>query len=462
MLHPMRIAFYRDVRAVGGEVFLVGGAVRDRLLGRQTKDIDLLVRGVPAEQLHAILSRHGRVETTGRSFAVFKFIVAPGEAIDVALPRVERSTGVGHADFEVQADPDLRVEDDLGRRDFTINAIAQEVVSEELELGALVDPFGGAGDIEKKLLRAVFERAFEEDALRVLRGVQFAARFDLEVEPGTLSLMRAAAPLLPTLSPERVIQEIGKLLGAPRPSVGFRLMHECGALSTLFPELEAMRGITQPPEFHIADVFDHTMLVVDNAAGDARLRKPGDVETLLAALYHDVGKPPTKGTHPDNGRITFFGHENISAEVTRKSLVRWKAGMIGADVDHVVTLVQNHLFAWGDEVTDRGVRRFIRKVGAELVDKIIDLCIADLLSGAMPERVEGVLAFRERVDAELSKEPALSIRDLAVGGRDLMEIGYPAGPALGKELARLFELVTDDPALNERETLLSLVQKPEP
>lgn len=456
----MQLPFYHDVRAAGGEVFLVGGAVRDKLMGQGIKDIDLLVRGVPAAKLQQILARHGRVETTGRSFAVFKFITAPGEAIDVALPRVERSTGVRHGDFDVQADPELPVEADLGRRDFTINAIAQEVTGPDLDLGALVDPFGGAKDIEAGNLRCVFDRAFEEDALRVLRGVQFAARFDLEVEARTLSLMTNAAPLLPTISPERVIQEIGKLLGAPRPSVGFRLMARCRALATLFPELDAMRGVDQPPEFHIADVFEHTMMVVDNAARGENLRKPGDIETLLAALYHDVGKPPTKGTHPETGRITFFGHENISADVTRERLIHWHAGMIGAEVDHVVTLVQHHLFAWGDEVTDKGVRRFIRKVGADLVDKIIDLCIADLRSGAMPERVDGVLAFRERVDAELTKKPALSVRDLAIGGRDLIELGYKPGPAMGEELARLFELVTDDPALNEREKLLSLVHKP--
>lgn len=454
----MRLPFYSELRAAGGEVFLVGGAVRDRLMGRGVKDIDLLVRGIPANELHDILARHGRVETTGRSFAVFKYIASPGEAIDVALPRVERSTGTGHADFDVQADPNLPVETDLGRRDFTMNAIAQEVVSEELELGRLVDPFGGAGDIKSSTLRAVFDRAFEEDALRILRGAQFAARFGLSVEAKTLRQMKDAAPLLPTVSPERVIQELGKLLSARQPSVGFAVLRECGALKVLFPELDAMRGVAQPPEFHIADVYDHTMMVVDHAASDERLRAPGDVETVLAALYHDVGKPPTAGIHEKDGRITFFGHEKISADVTRERLTYWKAGMIGADVGHVVTLVDNHLFAWGDEVTDRGVRRFIRKVGADLVDKIIDLCIADLASGAMPDRIEGVLKFRERVDAELNKKPALAVRDLAIGGRDLLALGYKAGPEIGRELERLFELVIDDPSLNERETLLSLVR----
>ena len=456
----MELPFYSDVRRAGGEVFLVGGVVRDRLLKIPTKDADVLVRGVAIEALGEILSRHGRVEQTGKSFAVFKFICADGAALDVALPRTEKSTGTGHRDFAVQADPALPVETDLGRRDFTINAMAQEVLTAGGELGRILDPFGGQADLEKRVLRVVFGRAFEEDPLRVLRGAQFAARFGLTAEPGTLAKMKEAAPLLKSLSAERVIQEIGKLLAAQRPSRGFYLLREAGALEVLFPEIAAMSGVEQPEEYHVADVFDHTMLALDAAAKDEALRHPGDPEVMLAVLYHDVGKPACAGRHPSDGRITFYGHQDVSRDRVRERLTHWKAGMIGADPEKVALLVARHMFDAKPDSTDRTLRRFLRGIGPELVFKLLDVRIADRRAQRNPENLDDVLGLRARIEDELSRKPALTVKALAVSGRDLIARGYAPGPALGAELSRLLELVLDDPALNERERLLNLVAPP--
>lgn len=456
----MRLLFYEDVRAAGGEIFLVGGAVRDRLMGRPSKDADFLVRGIPIEALEEILARHGRVERVGKSFGVLKFATSGGETLDVALPRKERSTGVRHIDFEVQADPLLPVEEDLGRRDFTINAMAQEIASPDGAPGRLVDPFGGKADLEARRLHMVFDRAFEEDPLRVFRGVQFAARFRLEIEPRTLAAMKAALPLLKTVSPERVIQELGKLLTAERPSIGFYLLRELGVLAELFPELAAMSGVEQPPEYHVADVFDHTMMVVDAAANDPEIEARGDPELLLAALYHDAGKPSCMERHPDDGRITFYGHQHVSMEIAKERLSYWKSGMIGASPERTARLISRHMFDTQADFSDRAIRRFIRSIGPDLVGKLLDLRLADRRGQRNPTRVEDLMALRRRVQEELARKVPLDVKALAISGKDLLERGYRAGPAVGHELERLLGLVIDDPARNTREYLLNALQPP--
>lgn len=457
----MQLSFYNDVRECGGELYLVGGCVRDALLGLKIKDYDVLIRGVPAVELEPILARHGRVEPVGKSFAVFKFVPEEGaEAIDVALPRIERSTGVGHRDFEVIGDPNLPVETDLGRRDFTINALAQEILSPEGELGEIVDPFGGRKDLENRVLRVVFERAFEEDPLRVLRGVQFVARFSLSVDPRTKDLMRKARPLLKTIAPERIIQEVGKLLRAPRPSEGFYLMRDIEALEELFPELAAMSGVEQPRPYHVADVFDHTMMAVDAAASDPEIHNAGDPELVLAALYHDVGKPECVLEHPKTGEPAFFGHENVSEEYALERLTRLKSGMIGADPDNVARLTKRHMFNVDAESSDKAIRRFIRMIGPDLVEKLIDLRIADRRAQANPGKIEDTLALRRRVEEELNRRSPMRVKELAISGHDLIDRGYKPGPAIGEELNRLLEFVLDDPEANTRERLLEELRPP--
>ncbi len=440
--------------AAGGRVYEVGGAVRDRMLGRESKDADLLVTGVPVERMKEILQRFGAVHAVGMSFGVLKFQPrgASGEPVDVALPRLERSTGPGHRDFDVHFDHNLPVEADLGRRDFTVNAIAVET-----RTGEVVDPLGGRVDLEARRLRMVFPRAFEEDPLRILRGIQFAARFALRVEPETLAAMKRDAERVATVSSERIVQELKKLLLAPKPSVGFYLMREVDVLKFVVPELLPLVGVTQPGKKNVGDAFDHTMRVIDAARVDSALEHPGDLGLLLAALFHDVGKATTRAVDPKSGRITFHGHQFVSKRLTRRRLDELKVSQIGIDPNEVLTLVENHMFDIGPNYSDKALRRFAKKIGPERVFKQIDLRIADNRGGAHPTNIHKHVALRKRLREELEKKPPFGLKDLAIDGNDLLKAGYKPGPGLGAKLKELLELVLDDPSLNTRDELMKRI-----
>ena len=249
------LAIARAVAAEGGRALLVGGWVRDRRLGRTSKDLDLEVFGVPADRLKALVSAFGRIDVVGESFAVIKI-----GNVDVSLPRRESKTGVGHRGFEVQGDPWLSYEDAARRRDFTINAMSEDPLT-----GERIDPFGGERDLEARTLRMVDRRTFPEDSLRVLRALQFAARFQLSIDPDTADVCRSIP--LDDLPAERVWGEFEKLLlQAERPSIGLSLGWHLGVVQRLLPELAPLSTCPQDPEWHPeGDVWTHTLLVVDQA-----------------------------------------------------------------------------------------------------------------------------------------------------------------------------------------------------
>ena len=234
-------AFLDSITRKHGKIYLVGGPVRDKLLGQAPpKDLDFIVCGIDIDKLVKLLKRHGDVNLVGQTFGVIKFKPHDsGEVIDLSLPRRELSTGSGHRDFKIDFDPNLPIETDLGRRDFTINAMAIEFPD-----GELLDPFGGRADLENKILRMVSERSFPEDPLRILRGIQFAARFGLSVEEKTQASMARNAGLIKSVSPERITEELNKLLEkAYTPSKGFHLMLEIGLLEIILPELAQTIGV---------------------------------------------------------------------------------------------------------------------------------------------------------------------------------------------------------------------------
>lgn len=425
-----------------GNLYEVGGAVRDRLLGipRAQKDTDYLVTGIPLTELVALLKKFGYVDLVGRFFGVIKFTdKETGITFDISLPRKEKSTGVGHKDFEVDFDPSLPVETDLGRRDFTINAMAFDVAKQEL-----IDPFGGRADIKTKLVRQVFPQAFEEDPLRMLRAVQFASRFNFEIEPKTWEHLVASAKQIETVSAERIAEELNKMiLLSPKPSVGFKLMEKSGLLKILLPELAEGVGVSQPGGYHRWEVFEHSLYVVDAA--------PPKLAVRWAALLHDVAKPRTKVETEDGA--TFYGHEKLGSKMTKQILRRLKYS--NDFIDQVFLLVDKHMFT--TQVTDKGLRRLIRKVGPELVFDLLDLRRADVVGQGMGGKTDDVDELETRIKAELEKKPPFSVRDLAVSGHDVMEhLQIPAGPAVGKVLNYLLEQVLDDPSLNEKNTLLKL------
>src|SRR5262245_48735229 len=285
------------VRDAGGRALVVGGWVRDRLMGHDSPDIDVEVFGVQPDRLRSILESLGRVEAVGESFQVYKL----GE-IDVSLPRRDSKSGRGHRGFVVVGDPEMSIDEAARRRDFTINAIAWDPLTEQY-----FDPFGGRADLGRRLLRVVDPATFPDDSLRVLRAIQFAARFELAVDEPTKTICRAIA--LDDLPAERVWGEFEKLLLARCPSIGFALALDLGVIGTMFPELQALVNCPQEPEWHPeGDVWVHTLQVIDRArARIDDLERPQQLTVMLGAVCHDLGKPPT--TAFIDGRIRSMDHE---------------------------------------------------------------------------------------------------------------------------------------------------------
>ena len=429
-----------------GRIYDVGGAVRDRLLQKvvTSKDRDYLVTGVDYDDLTRILRKHGRVDLVGRSFGVIKFTEPSAEGpitFDITLPRREHSTGWGHKEFEVSFDPGLSVEDDLVRRDFTVNAMAIALDNDEL-----IDPLGGQVDLENHLLRMVYPESFADDPLRMLRAVQFAARFDFSIESNTFEAMRAHAKLIATVSAERISEELSKLLTlAEKPSDGFRLMQTSGLLKEVLPELERCVGIEQPGGFHKYDVFEHSVRTVDACRPDLRLR--------LAALLHDICKPQARRL-VENG-ATFYGHETAGARTAQDVLQRLRYSHdLAAQVS---TLVARHMFT--TDVTDKGLRRLVKRVGADLIFDLLDLRRADVVAQGMGGTTEDVDRFEADIRSELSRKPPFKVADLAIDGHEVMRLFHlEPGPMVGEILDYLLEQVLDNPGYNVREKLESLAR----
>ncbi len=444
----MTPAGWQDEIIQRGELYRVGGSVRDKLLGLpDTHETDFLVRGLPPAELEALLSRHGRVVLVGKAFGVYKFSPAGSPwTVDIAYPRLETSTGVGHRDFEVRWDWNLPVEDDLGRRDFTINAIAERVPE-----GTRFDPCGGERDLRDRVLRAIFPRAFEEDPLRILRGARFSARFALRVDAGTLDLMRRAAPLVDTVSPERVQDEFTRTLTqCERPAAAFELLRTTGALARLLPELERCVGVTQN-QYHPDDVYWHSLKTLDAAAPDLLVR--------WAALLHDTGKVDARQVvrDEDGERVVFYGHEDVSARLTEAVLTRLRYPH--ALVNACRHLVQEHMFRYSRSWNPSTLRRFMRRVGVAHLDDLFMLREADCRSRALDDELAALDDLRARVAAELAAAATLGVGDLDVNGDDVMRVlGIGPGPRVRAVLEELLERVTDDPALNERERLLGEIK----
>jgi tRNA nucleotidyltransferase (CCA-adding enzyme) len=423
----------RAVRDEGGCALIVGGWVRDELLGRTSKDLDLEVFGVPAARLRVVLERFGRVDTVGESFTVYKL----GD-IDVSLPRRESKTGRGHKGFAVEGDPTLSIEEAARRRDFTINAISRDPLT-----GERVDPFNGERDLTARVLRAVDAGTFADDSLRVLRAVQFAARFELTVDESTKALCRSIA--LDDLPAERIWGEIEKLLlQAERPSRGLALALELGVIDRLFPELKALVGCPQEYEWHPeGDVWVHTLMVVDEARKRIEeLDRGRAVTVMLGALCHDLGKPPT--TAFLDGRIRSMGHEEEGVAPASAVLDRLNIHSIdGYDVRATVLGIVAHHLKPGmfrkslSPVSDGAFRRLAQKVDLELLARVAK---SDCLGRTGNFDCSAMDWFLERARAlgvEHAPPPPI------VMGRHLLELGLTPGPRVGEVLKQIYERQLD-------------------
>jgi tRNA nucleotidyltransferase (CCA-adding enzyme) len=436
----------RAVRDAGGRALIVGGWVRDRLLGRESKDIDLEVFGVSADALKPLLESFGRVDTVGESFTVYKI-----GGLDVSLPRRESKTGRGHKGFTVIGDPSLSIEEAARRRDFTVNAISFDPLT-----GDYLDPFNGRADLDAKRLRVVDASTFADDSLRVLRALQFAARFDLTLDDEAKRICRAIP--LDDLPPERIWGEIEKLLlAAERPSIGFALALELGVVDTIFPELKALVGCEQEPEWHPeGDVWVHTLQVLDRARERINdLERPQALTVMLGALCHDLGKPAT--TAFIDGRIRSPFHEEAGVAPTHALLDRLNVQSFdGYDVrGQVIGIVANHLkpgaFHKVPNVSDGAFRRLALKVDLELLARVAK---SDCLG-----RVPGAFDCTA-MDWFLERARALGVEHGApkpfVLGRHVLAHGVKPGPQVGAVLKQLYEMQLDGRITNVEEGLVEL------
>jgi len=426
-------AVAESVREAGGRALIVGGWCRDRLLGRASKDIDLEVFGLPADRLRVLLERFETVQTVGESFTVYKI-----GTIDVALPRRESKIARGHRGFEVRGDPDMSFEEAGRRRDFTINAIGFDPLT-----GDWLDPFGGRADLDRRLLRAVDRRTFGDDSLRVLRAVQFAARFELAVDAGTAARCRDIP--LDDLPAERVWGEFEKLLlRAGRPSIGFGVALDLLVVDRLFPELRALVGCVQEPDWHPeGDVWAHTLLVIDNAVGQSTdLDRARKLTIMLGAVCHDFGKPAT--TEFADGRVRSFNHEEAGVAPTLRFLDRLNVHTIdGFPVrTHVAGLTAHHLkpgmwYKVRDQVGDGAFRRLAQKVDLELLAR---LARADCIgrTGDFDCSAMDWFVARARSLGVEHRPPARLLL-----GRHLLALGVAPGPRMGEVLKRVYERQLD-------------------
>lgn len=408
------------VSSVGGTAYYVGGCVRDKLLCRPFTDIDIEVHGVTADTLDKILSSFGHKHEYGASFGIRGL---DGTNIDIAMPRLEQATGRGHRDFKTMIDPYIGVEKAAKRRDLTINAIMENVLTHEL-----VDVYGGVRDLERGVIRHVSDASFSEDPLRVLRVAAFHARLGFSVSRDTLALCKSMD--ISELSRERVLAEAEKaLLCSDSPSRFFEFLRECDKLEPWFAELKALIGVDQEPKYHAeGDAYIHTMCVLDEAAG---LRERAELPTsfMLAALCHDLGKAAT--TELINGRIRAFGHESAGQELTEKLISRLTSDVKLKRYTSNMTLLHmrpNMLVA--------------QNSSQKAYNKLFDAAVSprDLLllakadhAGSQSEDKQPYGSIEEKLSDALAKYESIMARPY-ITGRDLVSCGISPGVKLGEAL----------------------------
>ena len=457
--------FGKVFSSAGFKAYLVGGAVRDMFMKKPAHDWDVATNATPQDVIK-----------------LFKFVVPTGiehgtvtvhyKGVEIEVTTFRTEAGYSDGRHPDSINYAATIEEDLARRDFTMNAIAAS-----LEDGSVVDPYGGQEDIKKKLIRTVGQahERFMEDGLRPVRALRFASKLGFSIENNTYSeiFKKEIQDKAASISIERFRDEFEKILASPKPSVGLKLLEETGLLAIFIPEFGACRGCVQSDyrAFHKFDVMDHLLYACDGAPAEK-------LNVRLAALFHDIGKPAAKkiitervldgdkndGSTKEIETITFYNHEAIGEKITRQLMIRLKFS--NDMTDSVCHLVKEHMFHYEASWSDAAVRRFIMRANPECLEDLYDLRLADMY-GMYNEPVDVrysasvalLLELRERVEKELEKKTALSLKSLAVNGRDLMEIGIPAGKELGRILNELLDCVIEDPQMNEKTRLLEVAQR---
>lgn len=414
-----------EIDKVGGKVYFVGGYVRDKFLNKSNKDIDVEIYGLSMDKLKNLLSKFGEVMEVGASFGI---LMVKGYDIDFALPRTENSTGSKHTDFEVAVSSDLNIEDATKRRDFTMNAILQEVLT-----GKYIDLYGGIEDIKNKKIRYVDKTTFKEDELRIFRACQFASRFNFTIDEEVKEVAKTFN--FKTLSKERIFEELNKaLLKSEKPSIAFNSLFEMGVIEKLFPELHALKGCTQSETHHPeGDVWNHTMMVLDECS---RLKNEAKnpLNLMYAALCHDLGKPDTWESR-EEGKITFHTHEEVGIPLAEQFMRRLtnEAQLI----NYVKNMTEYHMLGHKImEVKDSTLRKLFTKID---ISELMLFAEADELGRGREESFDYTpvkTANVERVNS-LSRGSFGKIEPY-FNGSDLIAMGYTQGEMLGKALKEAY------------------------
>lgn len=423
----------------GYQCYLVGGAIRNIFLKHKIIDFDIATDARP-EELTKIFKR---VIPTGIKHGTVTLLFQ-GDKFEVTTFRSEGEYLNGRHPSSVTFSSSIH--EDLKRRDFTINAIAYDLINNRL-----LDPHYGRQDIKLKTIRAINDpdQRFSEDGLRPLRACRFAAQLDFQIEKETLAAIGRALSIVAKVSQERIRDELERMLGANQPSISFKLMLQTGLLADILPELADCRGVEQR-ELHCFDVFYHSIYTADAAPQD-------NLIVRLAALFHDIGKAVTISKN-DQGQLQFHGHEKSSALLAGRITKRLKfPNLVTKRVTH---LVRHHMFNYQEEWSASAVRRFISRVGRENIPDLLALRRADQIGRCRHWEISpGLIEFEKRIEQLLAADQALTISDLKIDGRDIISsLALAPGPRIGIILNFLLESVLEDPDLNTRPDLLRLAQ----
>jgi len=457
---PLLKEFYSHFEKAGFKAYLVGGAVRDLFLKKEASDWDVATNATPQD----VIKLFKRVIPTGFEHGTVT-VHFKGSEIEVTTFRTEAGYSDGrHPDSVNYA---ATIEEDLARRDFTINAIAAD-----LKDGSIIDPYDGRGDLKRKLLRTVgnAHERFMEDGLRPVRCIRFASKLDFSIEKYTYSEIfdTKVQKKIESISIERFRDEFEKLMTSPKPSVGLKLLEDSGLMKIFIPELLQGRGCSQNDyrAFHDFDVLDHLYYACDGAPSSK-------LNVRLAALFHDVGKPEARklvkervldgdkkdGSSREIETVTFYNHEIIGEKITRTIMTRLRFS--NEMTDNVCHLVREHMFHYESVWSQAAVRRFIIRAGLDNLEDLYDLRLADMygmhnapVELRYGEAIKLLLELKERIAEELKKENALSLKDLAINGNDLIAAGFEKGRKLGQILNQLLDCVIEDPQMNTKEKLM--------
>ena len=443
--------FYSHFERAGFKAYLVGGAVRDIFLHKKAHDFDVATNATPQD----VMKLFKTVIPTGFEHGT---VTVHFEGLEIEVTTFRTESGYSDGRHPDSVNYAATIEEDLARRDFTINAIAAD-----LKNGKIVDPFGGRRDIKKKIIRTVGKahERFMEDGLRPVRCLRFACKLGFSIEKYTYSELfdSEIQKKITSISIERFRDEFEKILTCEKPSVGLKLLEETGIMKLFIPELLEGRGCLQSDQrgFHDFDVLDHLYYACDGAPASK-------LNVRLAALFHDIGKPAAKRIIDEN--ITFYNHEKIGAQITQEIMIRLK--FPNAVIDDVCHLIREHMFNYTPDWTVPAVRRFIIRVGHEHLNDLFDLRLADMygmhnlpIEYKYSAAISLLVELKDRIAAELDKKNALSLKDLAVNGKDLIEAGIPAGKKLGLILNHLLDCVIEDPEMNTKEKLLEVAKNME-